>query len=82
MKRVYLHEAVKARPIIARLTKNLVNDVALAEAAVNNAKGKTPHDENSTAIQLRQILDEIDVDVSRLRIRLEAAERQLQLETE
>lgn len=78
MKRVYLHEAIKARPIITRLTKNLVNDVALAEAAVNNAKGKDPHDPNSTAIQLRQILDEVEVDVDRLRTRLAAAEFDLQ----
>lgn len=79
MRRVYLHEAVKARPIITRLTKNLVNDVALAEAAVDYAKGKDPKDPNSTAIQLRQILDSVEEDVEKLRNRLAAAERQLQM---
>ncbi len=73
MRRVYLKEALEARPIIKRLTENLSATANFVAELV-----KKPSDD-TTVIQIRQQLDELDEDTKKLRNRLAAAERELQL---
>lgn len=73
MRRVYLVEAVEARPIIKRLTANTVEAAKVLESML------TDGDDATTVKQFRQTIDQLSLETSKLRDRLLAAEQQLGL---
>lgn len=72
MRRVYMDEAFKARPILVRLNDNLVDTVN----AIGLVKGKPSS--KTTLKQYRQLLDQAGEDVEKLKQRLWDTEYALQ----
>jgi sensor domain CHASE-containing protein len=78
MKRIYLQEAVKSRPILIRLADNVAADVELVSSLIHT----TEKDPNTTVKQFRQALGSLEEDLEKLQQRLAQAELSLQMNGE